>query len=201
MDQHSLITLFPALLLFSISATLTPGPNNILLAYSGANFGIKRTIPHIFGIRLGMISMHIAMLFGLGQLFARFPLLHTTLTVLASGYIVYLAIKIARGKPSAGNAKEQPMSFLEAALFQLVNPKSWAMLITLVSALTLPEEAYWPSAIFGLVVFNLATLPCSFFWVGVGRYLSHFLQQPIYLQRFNYVMASLLLLTIPLIFI
>lgn len=201
MEQQSLIALFPALLLFSISATITPGPNNILLAYSGANFGIKRTIAHVFGIRLGMICMHCAMLLGLGELFTRFPALHTSLSICASGYIVYLAVKIARGKPSKANTKEKPMSFIEAALFQLVNPKSWAMLITLVSALTLPGDAYWPSALFGLVVFNLATLPCSFFWVGVGRYLSHFLQQPKALARFNYAMATLLLLTIPLIFI
>ena len=199
METSTLMALLPALILFSISATLTPGPNNILLAYSGANFGFRRTLPHIIGIRIGMTCMHIAMLLGLGKLFEVMPMLHQVLSVFAACYIVYLALKIARGQPNSSN-NASPMTFTQAALFQLVNPKSWAMLLTLVTALTLPNEQYWPSAVLGLIVFNLATLPCSFFWVAVGRYLKSFLQNPKQLKRFNLVMATLLLLTLPLIF-
>lgn len=200
METNTVLSLLPALILFSISATLTPGPNNILLAYSGANFGFRKTLPHIVGIRIGMTCMHLAMLLGLGKLFEQYPMLHQVLSVFAASYIIYLAIKIARGKPNSSNSSASPMTFSQAALFQLVNPKSWAMLLTLVTALTLPNEQYWPSALLGLIVFNLATLPCSFFWVGVGRYLKGFLQNPQKLKRFNLVMASLLLLTLPLIF-
>ncbi|MFY8350280.1 LysE family translocator [Pseudoalteromonas sp. SSM20] len=200
METNTVLSLLPALILFSISATLTPGPNNILLAYSGANFGFRKTLPHIVGIRIGMTCMHLAMLLGLGKLFEQFPMLHQVLSVFAASYIIYLAIKIARGKPNSSNSSASPMTFSQAALFQLVNPKSWAMLLTLVTALTLPNEQYWPSALLGVIVFNLATLPCSFFWVGVGRYLKGFLQNPQKLKRFNLVMASLLLLTLPLIF-
>jgi threonine/homoserine/homoserine lactone efflux protein len=200
MESSTVLSLLPALILFSISATLTPGPNNILLAYSGANFGFRKTLPHIVGIRIGMTCMHLAMLLGLGKLFEQYPMLHQVLSVFAASYIIYLAIKIARGKPNSSNSSASPMTFSQAALFQLVNPKSWAMLLTLVTALTLPNEQYWPSALLGVIVFNLATLPCSFFWVGVGRYLKGFLQNPQKLKRFNLVMASLLLLTLPLIF-
>ena len=200
METSAVLSLLPALILFSISATLTPGPNNILLAYSGANFGFRKTLPHIVGIRIGMTCMHLAMLLGLGKLFEQYPMLHQVLSVFAASYIIYLAIKIARGKPNSSNSSASPMTFRQAALFQLVNPKSWAMLLTLVTALTLPNEQYWPSALLGVIVFNLATLPCSFFWVGVGRYLKGFLQNPQKLKRFNLVMASLLLLTLPLIF-
>ena len=200
MESSTVLSLLPALILFSISATLTPGPNNILLAYSGANFGFRKTLPHIVGIRIGMTCMHLAMLLGLGKLFEQYQMLHQVLSVFAASYIIYLAIKIARGKPNSSNSSASPMTFSQAALFQLVNPKSWAMLLTLVTALTLPNEQYWPSALLGVIVFNLATLPCSFFWVGVGRYLKGFLQNPQKLKRFNLVMASLLLLTLPLIF-
>ena len=200
METSTVLSLLPALILFSISATLTPGPNNILLAYSGANFGFRKTLPHIVGIRIGMTCMHLAMLLGLGKLFEQYPMLHQVLSAFAASYIIYLAIKIARGKPNSSNSSASPMTFSQAALFQLVNPKSWAMLLTLVTALTLPNEQYWPSALLGVIVFNLATLPCSFFWVGVGRFLNGFLQNPQKLKRFNLVMASLLLLTLPLIF-
>lgn len=200
METSAVLSLLPALILFSISATPTPGPNNILLAYSGANFGFRKTLPHIVGIRIGMTCMHLAMLLGLGKLFEQYPMLHQVLSAFAASYIIYLAIKIARGKPNSSNSSASPMTFSQAALFQLVNPKSWAMLLTLVTALTLPNEQYWPSALLGVIVFNLATLPCSFFWVGVGRYLKGFLQNPQKLKRFNLVMATLLLLTLPLIF-
>ncbi|WP_105170915.1 LysE family translocator [Pseudoalteromonas sp. T1lg24] len=200
METSTVLSLLPALILFSISATLTPGPNNILLAYSGANFDFRKTLPHIVGIRIGMTCMHLAMLLGLGKLFEQYPMLHQVLSVFAASYIIYLAIKIVRGKPNSSNSSASPMTFSQAALFQLVNPKSWAMLLTLVTALTLPNEQYWPSALLGVIVFNLATLPCSFFWVAVGRFLNGFLQNPQKLKRFNLVMASLLLLTLPLIF-
>ncbi len=199
MLTESLIVLLPSLLLFSISATLTPGPNNILLAYSGANFGVKNTLAHIFGIRFGMTCIHIVMLLGLGTLFERFPQLHQLLTLLACSYMVYLAIKIVKSKNGQAKNQTQPMTFVQAALFQLINPKSWAMLLTLVTALTLPGNEYWSSAIFGIIVFNLATLPCSFFWVLIGCYMKRFLDNHTRLKQFNIVMAVLLLLTIPLI--
>ena len=200
MDTNIIISLLPALILFSISATLTPGPNNILLAYSGANFGFRKTLPHIMGIRLGMTFMHLGMLFGLGKLFQQFPLLHSILSLIAAGYIVYLAIKIARGKPNASLNSQRPMTLTQAAVFQLFNPKSWAMLLTFVTALTIPGEHYWVSAILGLIVFNTVTIPCSLFWVAVGRFMSRFLQVPSRLKRFNFVMAGLLLFCLPLIF-
>lgn len=59
--------------LFCATMTMTPGPNNILLASSGAHFGVLRTVPHIAGIRLGSTSLHLSVLLGLGALFATVP--------------------------------------------------------------------------------------------------------------------------------
>ncbi|MBQ4876162.1 LysE family translocator [Pseudoalteromonas luteoviolacea] len=201
MPLIELSTLLPALILFSFTASITPGPNNILLTYSGSKFGIKKTLPHIVGIRAGMTIIHIMMLMGLGHLVLAIPPLHFTFKLLASGYIVYLACKIAfkHTKSSQKQQQAQPLSFMQGALFQLINPKSMATLLSLTTALTLPGEYYWHSAILGVVVFNIVALGSGLSWIYFGKVLSNKLQNPAHMQRFNYAMASLLLACLPLI--
>lgn len=198
-----LLTLIPALILFCFAAAFTPGPNNILLTYSGANFGVKRSLNHVIGIRVGMTAIHVIMLFGLGSLFLALPVLHAALQVVASLYIVYLAIKIARTSTikKQDSLLVEPMSIKQAALFQIVNPKSLTMIISVCSALTLPGDLYWHSAIMGLIIFNIVGVCCALFWVTTGKYISKYLQSPQSLKRFNLIMAVLLLGCLPLIFI
>ncbi|MBQ4852750.1 LysE family translocator [Pseudoalteromonas sp. MMG012] len=202
MFNEELIALIPALVLFCFIAAFTPGPNNILLTLSGAKFGVKRTMPHIFGIRVGMTVMHILMLCGLGSLFSMLPILHAALQAIACGYILYLASKIIQSGAQV-NSQEllQPMSVNQAAVFQLINPKSISMLLSLCSALTIPGALFWDSAILGLVVFNLVGICCAVFWVFAGKYINRYLHKPKQRSRFNIVMALLLVTCLPLIFI
>lgn len=201
--NQELMTLIPALVLFCFAAAFTPGPNNILLTFSGANFGVKRTIPHIVGIRVGMTLIHLVMLLGLGSLFIMLPTLHLVLQIVACGYILFLASKILRS--NAPNKQEQtlsePMSINQAALFQLVNPKSITMILSLCSALTIPGDLFWHSALLGILIFNIVGVCCALFWVFTGKYISRYLHNPKHLKRFNLVMALLLISCLPLIFI
>ena len=201
--NEELLALIPALMLFCFAASFTPGPNNILLTYSGANFGIKRSINHVIGIRVGMTILHIIMLLGLGSLFIALPIAHIILQILASVYILYLAIKIARTNSLNKHTSllTKPMSIKQAALFQIVNPKSLTMLLSVCSALTLPGDMCWYSALAWLIIFNLVGTLCALFWVTTGRYISQYLQSPHSMQRFNLVMAILLLGCLPLIFL
>ncbi|MBQ4811867.1 lysine transporter LysE [Pseudoalteromonas luteoviolacea] len=203
MHATELIALIPALVMFSLAASITPGPNNILLTYSGANFGIRKTMPHIAGIRAGMTLIHIVMLIGLGQLLVKNPNVHMLFKLLASGYILYLAYKICLSRSTNSTSQDQsrPMSFVEAAIFQLINPKCIATLLSLSTALTLPGELYWPSAILGVLMFNIVALFSGFSWIYFGKVISQKLQNPKHQQYFNYVMASLLLVCLPLIHI
>ncbi|SFB81126.1 LysE family translocator [Pseudoalteromonas denitrificans] len=196
-----LISLILPISIFSIIATITPGPNNILLAHSGAHFGIKKTLPHVMGIRLGMISLQATILFGLGNLFKAIPSLQVILSMLATSYIIMLAIKISRSQPPSLDNKQQPMSIVQAACFQLINPKSWAMLLTASSIFTLTGDLFWPSAILSILLFNTVSIPCAFMWVTVGKMVSKKLQDPVFNKRFNFTMSGLLLLTIPMIFL
>lgn len=197
----ALLDILPALILFCLVATVTPGPNNILLANSGAHFGIRKTLPHVLGIRLGMTFLHITILLGLGQIFKYWPVLHDVFTIVAAAYIIYMSAKIAFAKLHDTKNKLQPMSTKEAALFQAINPKSWSMLITASSVFTLTGDLFWQSAIMCLIAFNTATLPGTFMWITIGKLVSSKLQNPVFHRNFNRLMGLLLLTTLPMMFL
>ena len=90
------IALFTALLTFAFVASITPGPNNLMLLASGANFGIRRTLPHMFGVSLGHSFMVFIVGLGLAGLFIAFPQLQLALGIVAGGYMLWLAWKIAQ---------------------------------------------------------------------------------------------------------
>jgi len=198
--NDALLQIIPAVALFCFISTITPGPNNLLLAHSGAHFGIRRTLPHVIGIRFGMTCLNIAVLMGLGEIFQIWPQLHQIFAFGAAGFILYLAFKIIRAKPIDTTKDHHPMTAWQAASFQLINPKSWASLIAASSAFTLHGTDYWPSAILVIVMFNTATLPGTFMWITIGKMISSKLQNPRIYQAFNVTMGCLLLTTLPMIF-
>jgi threonine/homoserine/homoserine lactone efflux protein len=183
-----------ALIVFAFVGSVTPGPNNLMLMASGANFGIRRTLPHFLGIIFGWMLMVILVGVGLVQVFEAFPLSYELLRWFSIGYLVYLAVKIATsGSPvSRGNAR--PMTALQAALFQWVNPKAWAMALTAVSVYA-PSQSLAAVMLIALIC-GLINTPSIFVWVLMGSKLQTFLGEGARLQVFNYAMAALLLATL-----
>jgi threonine/homoserine/homoserine lactone efflux protein len=181
----------PALATFAFVSSITPGPNNLMLMASGANFGVRRTIPHALGVALGFVAM--AMLVGVGLigLFEAFPVTYTVLKVLSVGYLLYLAWKIANASAPKGAAGSgTPMTFLQAAAFQWVNPKAWAMALT---AITVYAPAQSLVAIMAVaLIFGAINLPSVSVWVWLGVQMRRVLTNPIRLKVFNYTMALLL---------
>ncbi|NSX54250.1 LysE family translocator [Parasulfitobacter algicola] len=188
MIDYSLIL---PLILFAFSSTGTPGPNNIMLLASGANFGYLRSVPHMVGIWAGLASMMIIMSMGLSQIFDVYPVAKTVLKVLATGYMLWLAVKIVRAAPvKETDAPGRPMTPLQAALFQWVNPKAWAMSA---GAVTLYAIGTGWIAIAGLVViFVIVSLITNSTWIVLGKQVTRFLSTPLRLRTFNVVMAVLL---------
>ena len=197
----ALLELIPALALFCLISTVTPGPNNILLAHSGANFGMRRTLPHVLGIRCGMTLLHIVILLGLGEIFRLWPVMHNVFTFIAAGYIVYMSAKIAFAKMHNSKNSLKPMTILQAASFQAINPKSWASLMSASTLFTLTGDLFWPSAFLCIIAFNVATLPGTFMWITIGKLVSSKLQDPTFHRYFNILMGVLLLTTLPMMFI
>lgn len=183
-----------ALALFAAVSSLTPGPNNLMLMASGTRFGFARTIPHLLGVTLGFVFMIVCVGAGLIRLFDLWPALHQVLKVASIAYLLWLAWQIATAPVSADAAPAiggQPMSFLQAALFQWVNPKAWTMALGAVSA-------YVPAAhpAFGLmlvaIVFGLINLPSCATWAAMGVQLRRILTDPGRMRIFNGSMALLL---------
>lgn len=180
-----------ALVLFALVSSITPGPNNMMLLASGANFGFRRSIPHMLGISIGHMIMVILVGIGLMQVFDLYPVSHTILKVASVAYMLYLAWKIANAAaPDTGNAKAKPFSFLQAALFQWVNPKAWSMALTAIT-LYAPERTLMAVGSVALV-FACTNLPSITTWTVLGLKIRHLLSNPFRLRAFNVTMAVLL---------
>jgi len=184
--------LFPALAAFAFVSSITPGPNNLMLMSSGANFGFRRTVPHMLGVGLGFTLMIILVGAGLIQVFDLYPLSYWALKIFSVIYLVYLSWKIATAaSPSDTGNTNAPITFVQAALFQWVNPKAWAMALTAISV-------YAPSQNFAAImlvamVFGIINLPSISSWTLLGQQLQHWLTSPTRLRVFNLVMAALLI--------
>jgi len=187
---------FLALAAFAFVTSITPGPNNFMLLASGANFGFARTIPHMFGISAGFASLLLGVGFGLGALLETWPALHLALKVAGGGYLLYLAWKIATNR-SMGDARavSRPLSFLQAAAFQWVNPKAWMMAVTAMILFTDPATPRF-SVVLVAVAFVLVNLPSVSVWTGFGTVLKRVLSSPDRLKWFNIAMGVLLAATL-----
>ncbi|WP_171178158.1 LysE family translocator [Ruegeria sp. HKCCD8929] len=180
-----------ALVTFAFVSSITPGPNNLMLMASGANFGFRRTIPHMLGIGLGFTFMVLMVGAGLVQVFDAYPVSYTVLKAASVAYLLYLAWKIANAAPIREHEAEgRPMNFLQAAAFQWVNPKAWAMALTATTAYA-PTQSL--SAILVVAaVFGAINLPSVSTWTVLGQQMARFLTNPRRLTMFNWTMAALL---------
>lgn len=183
-----------SLTLFIVAMVGTPGPNNLMLMASGANFGFRRTVPHILGISFGCQVLFLAIALGLGQLFAIYPQAMVVLKILGATFLVYLAWLLVRpARKSAQVGKDsRPLSFWQASLFQWVNPKAWMMGVTAMATYSNPAEFLLSAAIIA-VLFLLLGAPLISAWAYGGSALKYWLQQGRRLAYFNWTMAALLL--------
>lgn len=193
MPLEKIIPLF----LYAFVTSITPGPNNFMLLASGVNFGFRRTIPHMLGIGIGFLSLLLGVGLGLGTLLSAFPILHDALKIGGGAYLLYLAWRIGMSRSLANerDATARPMSFLEAAAFQWVNPKAWVMAISAMAVYASATEPYLSVVIISLV-FAAVNLPCVSSWAGFGVALKGFLSDPQRLKWFNIGMGILLAATL-----
>lgn len=189
-------TLLP-LLGYALVATCTPGPNNLMVLTSGANFGVVRTVPHILGITFGFPVLILAVGFGLGFIFDAYPIVHVILKYASLVYLLWLAWRIVQSeRPEEKKDHAHPLSFLQAAAFQWVNPKAWAMIFGAMALFT-TEGGNKPLQV-GIiaVLFGALCLPNGFVWALFGRAIAGFLADDRQRFWFNVVMAVLLVLSV-----
>ncbi|WZB74568.1 LysE family translocator [Achromobacter insuavis] len=186
------LSLLGPLALFALVSSITPGPNNVMLAASGLNFGFRRSMPHLLGVNLGFTLMIFLVGVGLGSVFQQVPQLYTVLKYVGAAYLLYLAWKIANsGGMEDGAVSGKPMTFLQAAAFQWVNPKAWVMAVGVIATYT-PQAGFFANLVIATVVCGIVNLPSIGIWVTFGTALRRVLHKPWAIRAFNISMALLL---------
>jgi len=189
------VELMTALSLFALVSSITPGPNNLMLMASGANFGFRRTVPHMLGVGIGFVVMVMLLGVGLVGIFDTYPLSYDILRVVSIGYLVWLAWKIATaGAPARSAGTGRPFTFLQAALFQWVNPKGWAMALTAVTVYAPARDVH--SVLLVAAIFGVINLPSVTCWTVLGQQIQPLLSSGRRVQVFNVCMAGRLLATV-----
>ncbi len=185
-----------SLAVFAFVSSITPGPNNLMLMASGANYGVRLTLPHMFGVAIGFTLMVLLVGIGVIQIFDSFPVAYEILKWVSALYLFYLAYKIATTKfrKLGGRAGSKPMTFLQAVMFQWVNPKAWTMALTSIT-LYAPDRNFL-SILTVAIVFGMINLPSISAWTVLGQKLSVVLSTEVKMRRFNYVMAGLLIASV-----
>lgn len=196
-------SLLIALCAFAFVSSVTPGPNNIMLLASGAQYGYTRSLPHMFGIVIGVAALLLSVLMGLGLVFTMYPELYSVLRLVGGGYLLWLAYKITTApvdELSLSSSKEKgPLTWWEAALFQFVNPKAWMMALASVSSFSLPGADYAQSGAIIMLAFALIGFPSISVWAGAGSKIRIWLSTPKRRRYFNVSMGVVTAATLVLI--
>ena len=184
---------------FAIATAFTPGPNNLMLLSSGLTFGYKRTLAHILGVAIGFPIMVLAVGLGVGTVLEHYPMVYKVLKVLGIGYLLWMAWHIANTRGSLNTKEHQndkPFSFIQAALFQWVNPKAWIMAVTAISSFTTQSsEVLYQVAIIAFIYLAVGVFS-THSWALGGVLLHKWLESERAIRTFNRVMALLIVLSV-----
>lgn len=196
---------------FAVAMSATPGPNNIMVASSGATYGFARTVPHFLGVSAGFAFMLAAVALGAGELLHAYPVIHEALKWIGAAYLVWLAWRIGTAQPNSKGADEagttrakrrgRPLNFLEAALFQWVNPKAWVIALGAVATYTTTGGAVMGEALLLAFIFFVVCVPSTALWTAMGAGTARLLRTERALRAFNLVMAALLVASLTTLFV
>jgi threonine/homoserine/homoserine lactone efflux protein len=180
----------------SLSLGFTPGPNNAVAAYSGFNFGIRKTLPLILGVGFGYTTLIILINFVLISTFKNYPIIQDVIRILGTFFLIYLAYKISFSKISSDGKTENPVKFFDKFIFQFINPKGVMAGVTLSSNFVEQGENYLNHSIWVIVVCSVTAFLSITSWTFLGKFLRKFATNNNFIKRFNYAMSFLLIVCI-----
>ncbi|MCK6264258.1 LysE family translocator [Vibrio sp. ZSDE26] len=186
-----------AVVLFAVSSSVTPGPNNIMVMTSGLNFGARKSLPLLMGICVGFTVMLLLVGFGFSQIFDMFPGLHFVIKCVGVAYLLYLAYLIA-GSSSTVESSDQskPFTFMKGALFQWINAKAWVVATGAIAAFTSVGANFLSQNLMIAMTFFVVSFPCVGVWLLFGSLLKNVLNSSKRRRIFNYMMSGLLVLSV-----
>lgn len=180
---------------YAFVMSITPGPNNVMLTAAGANFGLRRTLPHILGVSCGFGAQVAAVCGGLGILFTRWPQLQLALKWVGAAYLLFLGWQMLRSRGGQGGSAGKPITFAEAAAFQFLNPKAWVISLTAATLFLPPELGQALASGYVASIVTAVNLPCITAWALFGSSLGVALARPAARRIFNGLMAVALAAT------
>jgi threonine/homoserine/homoserine lactone efflux protein len=180
---------------YAFVMSITPGPNNVMLTAAGANFGLRRTVPHLLGVSCGFGVQVAAVCGGLGVLFIRWPQLQTALKWVGAAYLLYLGWQMLRTRAGSAASAGKPLTFAEAAAFQFLNPKAWVISLTAATLFLPPQLGQVLGSGYVASIVTAVNLPCITAWAVFGSSLGLVLSRPGARRTFNWVMAVALAAT------
>ena len=181
-----------SLSLFMFVTSCSPGPNNIVASYSGFNFGLTKTVPHMCGVIFGFTALVIVMNFGLINIFKKFPIFQEILKYTGSIFLIYLAYKIAFSKIRSDESSKNPVKFIETFFYQFLNPKGVIVSIIMVSTYVENGDNFMNYSTWVIGVAFIFACFSIMFWTLLGKFLRKFATNEKFIKRFNYVMSLLL---------
>jgi threonine/homoserine/homoserine lactone efflux protein len=194
-------SLLASVAVFSFVTSVTPGPNNTFLLSSGANFGLRRSVPYLIGILAGLTGMMIALGAGLGVVFTTLPLVYQVLKWVGFAYIIWLAFLIVKSTSKSETAEAVYIGFWKSTTFQFVNPKAWVVVASFMATFV-PVGSGLAATVFICLVFLVFTYPGALLWAVAGQVLKSWLSRPSRRRVFNIVAAILLVLSmVPVLFL
>ena len=191
------------LLLIGISLSLgfTPGPNNAVAAYSGFNFGIRKTLPLILGVGFGYTALIILINFVLISTFKNYPIIQEIIRVLGTIFLIYLAYKISFSKISSDGKTENPVKFLDKFIFQFINPKGVIVAMIAVSTFIDVQNNYLRDALIVIITYFFMAVFSVSSWCLLGKYLRNFATSETFIKKFNYTMSFLLIVCVIMFYV
>jgi threonine/homoserine/homoserine lactone efflux protein len=175
---------------YAFVMSITPGPNNVMLTAAGANFGLRRTVPHILGVTAGFAVLVAAACGGLGVVFTRWPQVHLALKWVGAAYLLFLGWQILRSRGAAAGGAGKPVTFWEAAGFQFLNPKAWIIALTAATLFAPAGLGQLLAIAYVATIVTLVNLPCISVWALFGSSLGLLLTRPAARRTFNWAMAA-----------
>ena len=182
-----------SLCLFMLVTSCSPGPNNIVASYSAFNFGLVKTIPHMFGVIFGFTTLVVVLNFGFIKIFLEFPIIQEILKYTGSIFLVYLSYKIAFSRVKSDSSSNNPVKFIETFFFQFLNPKGVIVAIIMVSTYVESGKNFINHSSWVIGVAFFFACFSIMFWTLVGKFLRKFATNEKFIKRFNYVMSFLLI--------
>jgi threonine/homoserine/homoserine lactone efflux protein len=201
MTYESAMMLILAVAPFALAMSLSPGPNNIMIAAIAGRHGVRRTMPYLLGTLFGVTTLMLAIGLGLGSLFLRWPSAHSWLKIIGVAYMLWLAWCVATAPVSIQPPAERPFGFLTAVIFQWLNPKAWMMALGGFSIFTTVGGTIHAETLLIAFTFALAFVPAVSLWTVIGLTAKRFLNSKKSVAAFNAVMGILIVLSAGAVFV